>query len=212
MNKVDIVVNEAKKLLKENPFDVGHDLSHHTMVWRLAKRITKNIDEKIDMDALKTECLWHDVVVTKLPTKDVLLKTKMTDDSLEYLVVLLKKYKFSKEFINKVVIAKKYHHFDEKPRSVEGKILWDADKLGVLGLNRWQRFIQAEKNGKIPKSFVSYYASTFKEKYLKTMRNRLHFKYSKILHDEMILRLIKSKEGRATAKRFSWDLKSALPK
>ena len=64
-----------------------------------------------------------------------------------------------------MVLAIKYHGFNQQPVNNEGKVLWDADKLEGLNLDRWQRLVTAVRQRDI---------------------GNWQFDYSRQLHDKRI--------------------------
>ncbi len=208
MKNVPKIIQRAETLLKEHPYDVGHDLEHHLEVWKLAQDIANHIEEKVDYDALQLAVMWHDVVTLEKFDNTFKDRDRITEKTADELEELLKKEKFTKSFISKVILAILHHGFEDQQVNTEGEILYDADKLSALDVTRWIKLFDAAKAGRLSPVSVEAYKKSGK-KWISTMRGKLHFQYSKNLHDRMIKALLKDEKAIAIAKTAGWDLKSA---
>ncbi len=207
--KINKIINEAKRLLQENPYDEGHDLTHHLEVWGNAQDIANNINIEVDKDALYIACMWHDVVITDIEDRNFKQRGRIVDSTSNYLEGLLRKDGFSDSFIDKTILAIRLHEYKRKPTTVEGKILYDADKLEYIGLNRWKRIFHTLKTGKMSKIKFFIYKQAGK-RYLKHLKEKYHFDYTRELHDERVKLILQDKEARQMAKELGENLESIL--
>lgn len=207
--QINKIVNDAKDFLKKNPFDQGHDLSHHQRVWKLARTIADDINEKVDIDVLKISVMWHDVVVSESNKWSLQKKHDNLIEMLKYLDNLLTSLKFPIDKKRKILNAIAGHEFGSKQLNIEGKVLFDADKLDALDPARWLKVINAVKSRKMNQFQLKMYAMVGKV-WLKTMRGKLNFEYSRILHDRMIRKLANNPQARKIALDFGLDLKKYL--
>jgi hypothetical protein len=113
---------------------------------------------------------------------------------------------FDQPFITSVLNAVKHHNFLTKHQmSLEGKVLFDADKLDALNPVRYKRIIAAIKNKQMSKvqTFLMVEAAKL---WLRTMRSRYHFPISRELHDKLIAKLVTDREAIEVAKKFGVDI------
>lgn len=207
MSKVSKIVSEAERYLKKNPFDAGHDIKHHREVWELAKDIVNHISKPVDKSALKISVMWHDVIVNKTRNKNFNNRSRLEKESHKHLKDSLESSGFKKDFVGKVLLAIKHHGYDDRPVNIEGKVLYDADKLSGLIPARWQRVENAYKNGEISDSHLKIYKSVGEE-WFKNMKEKLHFEYSKKLYDNMISNVRKNKKALKLANKFGANLRA----
>lgn len=205
MGKVKVVLDQAKKLLKKQNYDQAHDLHHHQNVWKRAKQIADNIDFDGDMDLLHIACLWHDVLVKPYPAEIHKKHKTITNETAEYVRKLMLDNDFSAEDAETVFLAVKHHEFDDKPVNIEGKVLFDADKLDVFSMDRIRRVVRADKQGKIPQWKVKS-AIVGAKVFVKHMRSKLHFDYSKHLFDKKMTTFFNDQEIQEYAKKYGVDL------
>jgi uncharacterized protein len=121
--------------LEARKFFVGasgcHDWTHVERVRNLALRIAKK--EKADLFVVEVATLLHDIG----------RKSEMANKGLFCHAVqggilarkILKKYDFKKETIENVIHAIEAHRFRENlpPRTLEARVVYDADKLDSIG-------------------------------------------------------------------------------
>ena len=128
MNK-EIIKNIEK--LSEKYFKHSHHCKFHTQrVLALATKI--GLEEKADMEVLKAAALLHDV------GRSLEDKKKNVDHAIEGSKIakrILKKCNFSTEKIDDVIYCIEVHRFSKrlKPKSLEAKIIQDADRLDMIG-------------------------------------------------------------------------------
>lgn len=111
----------------------AHDLEHIMRVYNLALLLAK--DEKgVDLDILKPAVLLHDIARVREDRDD----TRKTDHAIEgakMAVLILKKLHYPLDRIRRIeqcILTHRYRS-GSNPSSIEAKILFDADKLDVMG-------------------------------------------------------------------------------
>ncbi len=115
---------------KESSFE--HKMDHVIRVYSTCLLLAKN--EDVDLDILKAAALLHDIARTK-EDKD---KTGKIDHALlgaEMAEPILKNLGFPEEkikIIKDCIISHRYRN-NHEPKTMEAKILFDADKLDTIG-------------------------------------------------------------------------------
>jgi hypothetical protein len=185
---INPLITQAITHLKTHPFDAAHDLAHHKRVWQNAQKIAKHLSHqtpsiKINLNALKLACFWHDVVIK---TKDELNPAgKNVSETADYLRKQMQSLNYDKGFIDTVYLAVRYHQYDDTPVNLEGQILWDADKLDVVHHARWFGAHQAVEKGTLD----PFYAQAMVEtgaRWIKVLPQKFHFPISaKLFHQEL---------------------------
>jgi len=127
MNVLNSIKNDVKKMIENDP---AHDFNHILRVYNNAQKICKK--EKANEKLVLSAALLHDVVsypkshkYSKLSSIHSAKKSKQ----------ILKKYDFSDDEITVISDAIRDHSFSQNkiPKTLEGKILQDADRLDALG-------------------------------------------------------------------------------
>jgi uncharacterized protein len=117
-------INIVKKRLKNG--DSAHDWEHTSRVLKLATQVAAK--HKGNIEVIRIGCLFHDAERGLKPKGHEKRAALLAE---EY----LRKSKCSDELIDKVKTIILNHHADpNKLKTIEEKILWDADKLDALGL------------------------------------------------------------------------------
>lgn len=122
---VEFIENLVKELL---PRDLVHGLDHVMRVRDLALELGKAVPEIVDREVLELAALLHDIGRVAEDRDHV-------KRSAEIARILLELAGYPLDKVEKVVEVIKSHSFSEgiEPKSVEAKILSDADKLDALG-------------------------------------------------------------------------------
>lgn len=127
MEILDSIKNEIKVIMDN---DSAHDFEHIMRVYKNAEKICKkeNANKKLILSA----ALLHDIVSYPKSDKRSKLSSVQSAKKSEQ---ILKKYDFSQEEITIISDAIRNHSFSQNktPRTLEGKILQDADRLDALG-------------------------------------------------------------------------------
>ncbi|MDO9399142.1 MAG: HD domain-containing protein [bacterium] len=116
-----------------NTSDVAHDMSHVMRVYNLALNIAKQ-ESNVDIDVLQAAILLHDIGGHK-EMSDPSGKTDHAIESAKMAEPILKKLDFTSKQIKHIqdcIISHRYKT-ENKPETIEAKILFDADKLDSIG-------------------------------------------------------------------------------
>ncbi len=127
MKVLDSLENEVKKRIENDP---AHDFEHTIRVYKNAQKICKK--EKANEKLVLSAALLHDIV--SYPKSDKRSKTSSIKSATKSKQIL-EKLDFSKEEITIISDAIRDHSFSQNkiPKTLEGKILQDADRLDALG-------------------------------------------------------------------------------
>lgn len=154
-----IVETFVKNLI---PRDSVHGLDHVERVRRTALFIAKHYPD-VDLEVVEIAALMHDI--GKYLNADDHAK-----ESAKLAKEILKKLKVPEEKISKIIDAIENHSFSarRKPKTLEGMILSDADKLDALGAIGIARvfMLSGIENRDLQKSLKHFY-----EKILKLYNN-----------------------------------------
>jgi uncharacterized protein len=110
----------------------AHDFQHISRVYKNAELISKQ-EESVDLDIVLAAALLHDLVVYPKGSSKTI---NSADDSAEIAKKILLEYKnYPREKIEKVADAIRTHSYSKRlvPKTLEGKILQDADRLDAIG-------------------------------------------------------------------------------
>lgn len=133
MSKNDIIKIVEKYALKHSEKDDLHGFDHVKRVYNNCIIIGKELHA--NMLVLKVSALLHDI--GRIKEKKDPLKRNHADISAELALNFLisNPFKISKEEIDNIIHSIKAHSFSNKivPKTLEAKILSDADKLDALG-------------------------------------------------------------------------------
>ncbi len=127
MKVLDSLKNEVKKRMAN---DSAHDFEHTMRVYKNAQKICKK--EKANEKLVLSAALLHDIV--SYPKSDKRSKTSSIKSATKSKQIL-EKLDFSKEEIIIISDAIRDHSFSQNkiPKTLEGQILQDADRLDALG-------------------------------------------------------------------------------
>jgi len=127
MKVIDSLKNEVKKRIEN---DSAHDFEHTIRVYKNAQKICKK--EQANEKLVLSAALLHDII--SYPKSDKRSKISSIE-SAKKSKKILEKLDFSKEEIVIILDAIKDHSFSQNkiPKTLEGKILQDADRLDALG-------------------------------------------------------------------------------
>lgn len=111
--------------------DPVHDFEHVLRVYRMAERLGR--EEGADLEILRAAALLHDAEGSA-PESDQ--RPEHHERSAEFAAQVLSAEGWAEERIAAVehcIRAHRYRSGGEEPRTIEAKVLFDADKLDVLG-------------------------------------------------------------------------------
>ena len=124
-----LTFEKAREWYKDT--DPVHDFSHIERVYRMAERLARAVGA--DLEIVRAAALLHDADGTT-PGSDVRLEHHLR--SAEFAETILKAEGWPEERIKAVqhcIRAHRYRDDREPPETIEAKVLFDADKLDVLG-------------------------------------------------------------------------------
>ena len=127
MKVLDSLKKEVKKRMEN---DFAHDFEHTMRVYKNAQKICRK--EKLNQKLVLSAALLHDIV--SYPKSDK--QSKMSSiETAKKSKKILEKFNFSKEEITIISDAIRDHSFSQNkiPKTLEGQILQDADRLDALG-------------------------------------------------------------------------------
>lgn len=125
------VLNELKKEIKQRiDNDPAHDFDHIMRVYKNVELISKN--ENVEAETILCAALLHDLI--SYPKSDKRSKLSSIESAVEAKKIL-KKYNFDSHRIKIITDAIRDHSFsgNKIPKTLEGKILQDADRLDAIG-------------------------------------------------------------------------------
>jgi len=130
---MDEKIEKIKEIVKkELTFCSAHNFDHVMRVYNLALHLAEN--ENVDLDVIKTASLLHDIG----GKKEVDDSTGKTDHAIEGAKMaepILNNLGYSKDKIKHIqncIISHRYRT-ENKPQTLEAKIVFDADKLETVG-------------------------------------------------------------------------------
>ena len=134
--KNEVLISKAKTYM-ESIDDKMHDISHMEDVVLYTKRLLEILDLDVDKEVCIISAYFHDVGRIKLNEGHEKLSADMLKEELE-------KLNYNENLIDKCYQAVVYHKWDMEPKTLEGKIVKDADKIGFIGLNRWKACVESK--------------------------------------------------------------------
>jgi uncharacterized protein len=126
-------VEKIKEIIKEELNDCSaHDFDHVMRVYNMALKLAEG--EEVDIEVIEAAALLHDIG----GKKEIDDNTGKTDHALESAKMaepILKRLGYSENkilHIKDCIITHRYRT-DNKPKTIEAKIVFDADKLDTVG-------------------------------------------------------------------------------
>ena len=160
-------INRAKELLKNKPFDVYHTFDHHQEVVKNSNEIVKAENLTLKTELLEVAAWWHDVFKNNQKEEKLLTQefSNIGISKIEIKVIL--------EIISG-------HSFGREQQSVEAKLLYDADKIALVSIPRWEYSFRLFDQGKISKEERDKYIPEWNRR-MPILKDKLNFVYSKHL-------------------------------
>jgi len=137
----------AVQIHTDKPFDAAHDLDHHLAVTGNILEIydREKLQGQVDLDRLVCAGLFHDL--ERGSKEHDLAAQKMKDVGA------------SSEFVQSVISLINEHSFDDKQVSLEGRVLWAADKIEYLSVDRSKK-----ATSKLPPDQLEGYVKIWSER------------------------------------------------
>lgn len=129
--KLDLLENQCKQFLEKTvKEDSAHDLAHVKRVVANAKKILNT--ESADLEIVIAAAWLHDCVILPKNHPD---RKKASQLAAQKAAEFLRETDFPSEKLDSVVHAIEAHSFSAgiKPKTIEAKIVQDADRLDALG-------------------------------------------------------------------------------
>jgi uncharacterized protein len=119
-----------KEVQKRTRSDSAHDFQHIMRVLKNAQKIARK--ERANIRLVTAAVLLHDII--SYPKSDPRSKNSSSESAIMARKIL-KKYHYTSDEIETISDAIRDHSFSKgvTPRSLEGKILQDADRLDAIG-------------------------------------------------------------------------------
>jgi len=160
-----------------NLSDAGHSVEHVVRVYDWCRKLAHHYPQT-DLKVLKVAAYWHDVGRTK-QSED---KDDHNIKSAQMVEQYLKKHHAPEVFIKKVKNTVVYHSFRFKSKTIEGKILHDADKLSIMGNHELLDALEGYQEGFSSKTFGGQHMINFMKYALsKTKKEVTHLEAGLIL-------------------------------
>jgi uncharacterized protein len=130
---MDNRLQKIREIVEKELSSSHHDIEHIERVYNLCLHLAKH-ESNVDLEILKTAALLHDIARFK-EFQDKTGKIEHAAFGAEMAEETLKTLGYSRDVIDKIkhcIIVHRYRR-NRKPKTVEAKILFDADKLDALG-------------------------------------------------------------------------------
>ena len=190
------IINKTAKYIKAKMSgeSTGHDWWHVYRVWQISKKIAKS--EKADLFIVEMGALLHDIADYKFHKGD----DKKGGQEAEK---LLAKLAVDKDNIEKIIhiidnISFKGAGVKEKMKSLEGKIVQDADRLDAIGAIGVARAVATGQKFERP-----IYDPSIKPKTHKTFKSYKNKNGTTINHFYEKLLLLKNRMNTKTGKKLA---------
>ena len=199
MSVINSISNDVKKIIEN---DSAHDFEHIMRVYKNAKKLCKQ--EKVNEKLVLCAVLLHDII--SYPKSDKRSKNSSID-SAKKAKTLLKRYDFTENEITIISDAIRDHSFSQKktPKTIEGKILQDADRLDALGAIGIARVFAT--GGSLKRPFYNIDDPFCKKRNVDDKTWTLDHFFQKLLKLEF---LMNTKSGKIEAKKRTRILKEYL--
>jgi len=166
-------INDAIALL-ETIGSPSHNVLHARGVVDLALNICAFYDA--DPEVVEIACWWHDTGWVESVKSHELLSASLAYENLLF-------HGFNRQTACSVYDAIRFHRVNSIPKTLEGRIVRDADKLDLISVPRWQQSSEFKARGLIENLDDRKHAI----KIIPRMRNGiLSLEKSKIIFDHMI--------------------------
>ena len=128
--KYEKLITKAKEYMKTIN-DYEHDINHMYDVVNYTKELINTIKLDINKEVCIISAYWHDVGRTKQNEGHEVLSAEMLKEQMIELG-------YDNKLINECYVAIENHKWNMVPKTLEGLIVKDADKLAWIGMGRWK--------------------------------------------------------------------------
>lgn len=132
-NKYGKLIKKATDIMEKVP-DPKHSVSHMQSVVKNVKEILTS-ELNADREVCILAAYWHDVGRINGEKGHALLSAEMLKQELI-------NENFNSDFIEKCYLVISEHSWKAHPKTIEGKIIRDADKIDFVGISRWKFCIE----------------------------------------------------------------------
>lgn len=134
MTDAQKLISFAQDYLQKQPFDIVHDLEHHQLVVQNCLNIIEHEKLTPNFDVILTSAWWHDV--------DKSYETvKSSDNTVTFFLQKAAELGVDRQFADYCVQTIEQHSFSQQQTTLEGKILFDADKIEYVNDDRIQKLV-----------------------------------------------------------------------
>lgn len=125
MTQLNQVIQFAKQKLKNEV--TAHDYSHSERVMKIAKYIGEQSSHSVDLEIIQVASITHDIIDKKVAIN--------VDDTTKELISKLTEIGYSQSQIDHIldIIQNMSYSTGRIPKTEEGKIVQDADRLEAIG-------------------------------------------------------------------------------
>lgn len=170
--KHKLLIDKAIKIMNSIE-DSEHNFEHIKDVVYFSTLLLKSLKSNYNKEVVIISAYWHDVGRSIQDENHEQISAKILRDEMV-------KLDYDNDFIVKCEQAIEYHKWNMIPKTIEGFIIKDADKLAWIGINRWRECL---KYGNKLDSIINL---------LPRLRDEiLYFDESKKIYDQEIVNLIK---------------------
>lgn len=132
-NKYEKLIKKAREIMEKVP-DPKHSVSHMESIVKYTKEILE-LGIEANAEVCILSAYWHDVGRIEGSKGHALRSAEMLKQE-------LLKENYDPKFIEECYLAVYKHGWNEKPETVEGNVIRDADKIDFVGISRWKSCIE----------------------------------------------------------------------
>ena len=169
--KYEKLINKAKTYMKRTK-DYEHDINHIYDVVNYTKQLLNSVSLDVNKEVCIISAYWHDVGRIQQNEGHEKISAQMLKDEMI-------ENGYNNQFINECYLAIENHKWNMFPKTNEGLIIKDADKLAWIGIERWKSCL---KNNQKLDEIIKLLP--------KLKKDILYFKESKDIYDRDIVRLV----------------------
>ncbi len=136
--KYDKLITKAKEYMSTIT-DYEHDINHMYDVVNYTKELINTIKLDVNKEVCIISAYWHDVGRTNKKEGHEKLSAEM-------LKAQMIELGYDSQLINECYVAIENHKWNMIPKTTEGLIVKDADKLAWIGTGRWKSCFRNKQN------------------------------------------------------------------